>query len=191
MTRTRRQVLVAATATTVGLAGCLGGDGGRDDTETVETDAPETTAAATTEAPTETGGDGSSGAALEVAAHPTHGDVLVDGEGMTLYMFDNDERGAGASTCSGDCLDAWPPLTAEGDPAVGEAVAAGVTTFEREDGTTQVAANGWPLYYFASDEAPGDATGQGASDVWWVLDPSGEPIRATEEETESETGTDA
>jgi len=56
-------------------------------------------------------------------------------------------------------------------------VTAELTTYEREDGQTQVAANGWPLYYFANDETPGDTNGQGVGDVWWVLDPAGMPIR--------------
>jgi len=59
---------------------------------------------------------------------------------------------------------------------VGDGVSAELTTFEREDGSTQVAADGWPLYYFAPDEAPGDAKGQGVNDVWWVLAPDGTPV---------------
>ncbi|MFB6137242.1 MAG: hypothetical protein ABEJ42_02730 [Halobacteriaceae archaeon] len=55
---------------------------------------------------------------------------------------------------------------------------ADLTTFERADGDVQVAANGWPLYYYADDAAPGDATGQGAGDAWWVLAPDGTPRRS-------------
>jgi len=63
--------------------------------------------------------------------------------------------------------------------------------FEREDGDAQVAANGWPLYYYASDGDPGDVTGHGVRDVWWVLDPAGEPVRPTgETPTATATATD-
>ena len=50
-------------------------------------------------------------------------------------------------------------------------------TASRTDGSSQVTYNGWPLYYFAADSAPGDINGQGVNDVWWVVDPSGDAIR--------------
>jgi predicted lipoprotein with Yx(FWY)xxD motif len=104
------------------------------------------------------------------------GDVLVDTEGMTLYMFDPDAQGD--STCYDDCATAWPPLLVDGDPAAGDGVdAALLGTTERTDGTVQVTYNDWPLYYWAQDAAVGDATGQAVNDVWWVLDATGEPIR--------------
>lgn len=117
------------------------------------------------------------GATVRVRSHPDLGEILVGPDGRTLYMFDRDTRGAGASTCSGDCAGAWPPLTVDGEPTAGDGVTAELSTFERGDGSTQVAANGWPLYYFDDDEAPGDANGQGAGDVWWVLGPGGGPKR--------------
>jgi predicted lipoprotein with Yx(FWY)xxD motif len=50
-------------------------------------------------------------------------------------------------------------------------------TSPRTDGAEQVTYNGWPLYYFANDAAPGDTNGQGVNDVWYVIAPSGEVIR--------------
>ncbi|WP_440990780.1 COG4315 family predicted lipoprotein [Haloarchaeobius baliensis] len=177
MVRTRR-ALLGAVAGTLALAGCLGdGDGGGGGTTADQT----TTAPATTEMVTETtspatttaGGD----ATVAVRSHPDLGDVLVGPDGLTLYMFDQDERGAGASSCTGGCADAWPPLTVDGEAMAGAGVSATLSTFDRGDGSTQVAANGWPLYYYASDTDPGDATGQGVNDVWWVLAPDGSPVR--------------
>jgi len=129
-------------------------------------------------------------ATVAVREHPEYGDVLVDGDGMTLYMFDQDETDPPASVCSGGCASTWPPLTTEAEPTVGEAVTAAIDTFEREDGATQVAAGGWPLYGYASDTEPGDATGQGANDVWWVLAPDGTPQRATESSGSNGGGSD-
>ncbi|MFB6311925.1 MAG: hypothetical protein ABEH64_12190, partial [Salinirussus sp.] len=101
----------------------------------------------------------------------------------TLYMFDRDERGAEMSACTtSGCLNAWPPLTTDLSPTVGD-VSAPVSTFEREDGGTQIAVNGWPLYYYSGDDEPGDAMGQGSAGIWWVLGPDGTPIR--EEQTTS------
>jgi hypothetical protein len=38
--------------------------------------------------------------------------------------------------------------------------------------------DGWPLYYFAQDAAPGDVNGQGLNDKWYVVDPAGAAIGA-------------
>ena len=107
------------------------------------------------------------------------GEVLVDGDGMTLYLFDPDEQGE--STCYDDCADAWPPLIDE-DPVAGDGVdEALLGTTERDDGSLQVTYDGWPVYLWASDQEPGDATGQGVQDDWWVIDADGTPIRDTDD----------
>ena len=49
-------------------------------------------------------------------------------------------------------------------------------TITRDDGTTQVTYNGWTLYYFVDDAAPGDALGQGLGDVWFLVTSTGEAI---------------
>jgi predicted lipoprotein with Yx(FWY)xxD motif len=65
----------------------------------------------------------------------------------------------------------------QGAPAAGEGVdAALLGTITRDDGAMQVTYNGWPLYYFADDTAPGDANGQGLGDVWFLVSPTGEAI---------------
>ena len=55
----------------------------------------------------------------------------------------------------------------------GDGVTAELGTTERTDGTVQVTANGWPLYYWFEDEAAGDTKGQAVGDVWWVMGPDG------------------
>lgn len=103
------------------------------------------------------------------------GTILVDGKGMTLYLFTKDTQGSGRSTCSGACLAAWPPVT--GTPTAGAGVdKALLGTLTRSDSTTQATYNGWPLYYWAGDSAAGDTNGQGVQQVWWVLDPAGNAI---------------
>ena len=43
------------------------------------------------------------------------------------------------------------------------------TITRTDDGTIQVTYNGQPLYYWFKDANPGDMTGQGVSNVWWIV----------------------
>jgi predicted lipoprotein with Yx(FWY)xxD motif len=122
-------------------------------------------------------GGGQKAPTLEVASSDL-GDILVDSEGMTLYMFVPDQKKGGRPTCFGECAEAWPALTAAGQPTVGEGLdEAEVGTAPRKDGPAQVTYNDLPLYFFSGDKAAGDTQGQSLSDVWWVVSPSGQPVR--------------
>ena len=92
-----------------------------------------------------------------------------------MYVFDQDTQGSGESSCSGQCLAQWPPVTADAAPSL-DGVTGDVATITGTDGSTQVTLNGWPLYYYVGDEAAGDTTGQAVNDVWWVVGPDGEKI---------------
>lgn len=150
---------------TLGLAGCSSGSGSGGDPYSGDTGAEPSAPA---EEPAET---------AEVALMTTEsslGDIVVDGEGMTVYMFDNDTQGADASTCEGECADNWPAVTVDSETPEVEGVSGEVGTITGVDGEPQLTLNGWPLYYFVGDAAPGDVKGQGVNDVWWVLTPEGE-----------------
>jgi predicted lipoprotein with Yx(FWY)xxD motif len=99
------------------------------------------------------------------------GQTLTGENGMTLYIFKADTKDSGKSTCNGDCATNWPPYVLEADETLEQDSAAGgtVTMITRDDGTKQVAYNGWPLYYFAGDKAAGDANGQGLAEGKWVI----------------------
>lgn len=108
------------------------------------------------------------------------GHILVGTEGMTLYLFTNDEPGV--SNCYDQCAENWPPLLVEGMEVVGDPRLPGeLGTTERTDGTYQVTYNGWPLYYFAQDEAPGDVVGEGRGDVWYTLSPETAVVAESDE----------
>ena len=83
---------------------------------------------------------------------------------------------AGASTCTDDCLEAWPAIP--GPATAGDGVDASLlaTAARPDDGSEQATCDGWPLYTFAQDTAPGDVTGQGSGDVWYVLDATCTPV---------------
>jgi len=149
------------------LAGCVGDDADEaDDAGAVTDDADDGDGSGAGDETTET---------LGVYDHETHGEILVDGDGLALYLFDEDEQGTDVSACHDDCAASWPPLTVESEPEA--EIDAEVTTFERDDGEVQVAVDGWPLYYYAGDDEAGDGEGQGVNDVWWLLDGNGTPIR--------------
>lgn len=121
-------------------------------------------------------------ATVMVTENDTLGKILTDDKGMTLYLFTNDTQGtgdtAGTSNCYDKCAVNWPPLLTSGDAVAGEGANADLLgTTERKDGTSQVTYNGWPLYYWFQDKNPGDATGQGVGEVWYVLSPEGEMIK--------------
>ena len=114
-----------------------------------------------------------------IAAATPLGQVLVDSAGLTLYVVTTDKEGE--STCYGGCARTWPPLLTEAPPQAGQGVdAALLSTAERADGSVQVIYNGMPLYHYSQDNAPGDTNGQGVRDVWFVVDPSGSPLRSAE-----------
>lgn len=101
--------------------------------------------------------------------HGEYGEILADGEGMVLYLFTEDE--GSTSVCYDSCAENWPPLTVDGEPTLAAGVPGELGTTQRDDGSMQVTYNGMSLYYFAGDEGPGDANGQGIGDVWFVLQP--------------------
>ena len=104
---------------------------------------------------------------LQWRDHPDHGAILVDADGMTLYVFTNDEDGQ--SSCYGGCAENWPPYVVDGTPTAADDVTGQAGTTERDDGDLQVTYDGQPLYYWQGDGGPGDATGHGVNDVWFVV----------------------
>lgn len=92
--------------------------------------------------------------------------VLTGPDGMTLYTFDKDTAGSGKSVCNGPCATNWPPLTGTSAPQEGD-----YSLIERDDGTSQIAYKGKPLYYWAKDAKPGDRTGDGVNQVWHTATP--------------------
>jgi len=157
-------------------------------TEPAMTETGEATEPATTDTPaadeTATGGIPVTGeATVQVAESTDFGSILVDGEGMSLYVFLADIQDGGTSTCGDDdgCAAEWPPLASQGAPVAGDGVDETLLgTITRDDGTMQVTYNGWPLYLFAGDTAPGDTSGQGLDEfggLWFLVSPTGEAIQ--------------
>jgi len=162
---TKKLILIAAALALVAVA-CGGEDEGT--TETTAAPTTQATAAPTTEAPS----DDAPAASEVMIASSALGDILTDQDGNVLYLFLPDEQGP--SVCNDGCAAAWPPLF---DAVAGDGIDASLLgSATRDDGAEQVTYNGWPLYYYADDAAPGDVNGQGVNDVWFVLDAAGSAI---------------
>lgn len=115
---------------------------------------------------------------IAVANNARLGQIIVDGNGRTLYLFAADS--GTTSNCYGDCAGAWPPVIAHGTPQAGVGANASlIGTTTRKDGSLQVTYAGHPLYYWIADKNPGDATGQAQNNsggLWYVLSPAGAEI---------------
>lgn len=101
------------------------------------------------------------------------GMILTDGNGRTLYYYTRDQ--ANTSNCRDQCAQTWPPLLVAGQPTPDPGVTGMVGAITRPDGGRQVTYNELPLYYFVRDTQPGDATGEGVGNVWYVVRPDTRP----------------
>ncbi|MGN6662593.1 MAG: COG4315 family predicted lipoprotein [Solirubrobacterales bacterium] len=177
--------LAALAALAVVIAGCGGGSSTSSETSSSGSKKTASSASSTGTKGTGYGGGGenkstsseSSGTAAVVSlGHTKVGMVLVDSNGMTLYDFHKDK--GTTSSCYGACEQAWPPMTTEGKPTVGNGASASkLGTTERKDGTMQVTYAGHPLYTFVEDKKPGEANGNDTSAFgapWYALKGNGE-----------------
>lgn len=109
-----------------------------------------------------------SSAVLTIRKTPI-GYVLANANGYTIYWFAKDSRGSSHPACTGQCLLAWFPVTGQPVPATGVALDARLGCITRSGGTMQATYNGYPLYTFGSDSAPGMTNGNGSAGVWHVI----------------------
>lgn len=97
------------------------------------------------------------------------GPYLADSKGRTLYYFKKDSQGK--SACSGSCLEMWPAFYAKKISVPKKLNGKDFGMITREDGKKQATYKGYPLYYYRADSKPGDTTGQGANNLWYVVNP--------------------
>jgi len=120
-----------------------------------------------------TGGAGGAGTPGLSVASTSLGKVLVDRQGMTLYVLSADSTNT--STCSAQCLQFWPAAAPGGTQKV--SAATGHTT--TPDGTAIATVGGHPVYAFSLDHKPGDVNGEGISEfggTWYAASPTGQPV---------------
>lgn len=182
MKRNIALLLVAGTTGLAALTGCGSSASTGSTTTAAGAGATAASTAASSATSTVTAG-GSTATSSATSASPdvkttdsSLGTILVDGKGMSVYYYDKDTPNSGKSTCSGNCLAAWPAVKASSATPVVEGVTATVGTITRDDGSLQVTVNGLPIYLYAKDTKPGDVVGQAVGEVWWVVAPDGTKI---------------
>lgn len=123
------------------------------------------------------------------------GPFLTDAEGRTVYLFTKDTT-EGESACYDDCAAAWPPVPGEDGATLPPGIQGSLGTIARTDGSSQLAYNDIPLYYYSQDTEPGDTYGQDVHDVWYIVTPGmqfgdepHEGDETDEEEAAEENGT--
>jgi predicted lipoprotein with Yx(FWY)xxD motif len=116
------------------------------------------------------------GPKLKVVASD-YGRILANGRGRALYLFTSDH---GTPTCESDCAQAWPPYIVKSKPtAIGDAKQGKVGTIRRSDGRLQASYAGHPLYYYVSDNEPGEVLCQAVEEyggLWYVLRANGRAV---------------
>lgn len=185
--RTRTVAVVGPLLALVLIATACGSDGSSDTNSAAPSSTNATssdgiyggTTGTTAASGTSSGAAGvSTGATVAVSSDSNLGQILVDNDGRTLYLFEKDT--GTDSTCDNACAAAWPPLTTTGQPQAGDAAQQPLLgTSSRNDGSTQVTYDGHPLYYYQGDRQPGDVNGQGLDAFgaeWYVVSPSGQKV---------------
>jgi predicted lipoprotein with Yx(FWY)xxD motif len=97
------------------------------------------------------------------------GRVLASSHGLTLYYFTADKPGSGKSACAASCATAWPPLAAPVKAPASVHLPGPLGVITRPNGVKQVTLNGYPLYFYVGDKAPGQAAGNGIGGSWHVI----------------------
>lgn len=159
-------VLAGAAATAILVAACSSGSSSSSSAP------PASGSPSASSSPT---GGSASGSTTITTATASGKTFLTNGSGRAVYLWVKDT--GDASMCSGACSGAWPAVTTTGSVAAGgSAQASALGTITRSDGTKQVTYDKHPLYFFAGDSGPGQASGQGSNGFgakWWLVSPAG------------------
>jgi predicted lipoprotein with Yx(FWY)xxD motif len=122
---------------------------------------------------------GAGSTTVKTSAAGSLGRILVNGKGVTLYLFEKDAKNK--SRCSGSCATVWPPLIAKGHlRASGGVRGSHLGSIKRSDGKRQVTYFGHPLYTYVGDGGKaGRHAGQGLDQFgaeWYVLRTNGKKV---------------
>lgn len=169
-TRVLAATAVSVTFLTISLAGCGTSTvpGSAYAIATVSAMSSAVTSAPAVPASARRSASGGPSAVLTVRKTPI-GYVLADATGYTIYWDGNDPKGGSRPACTGSCLQVWFPVTGRPAAAKGGTLRAALGRITRPSGLVQATYNGYPLYTFARDSAPGMTNGNGSAGLWHVI----------------------
>lgn len=137
----------------------------------------------------------SPGTMFSVASVSGLGNVIVDGNGRTVYLLTSGATKNVTCDDASGCTKVWPDLPL---PAGTAAATAGsglqaslLSTMKLSDGETYPTYNGYLMYEYAGDHGPGQAHGQGIQSfggTWYVLNPAGTPVTTAQSSTSGSSG---
>ena len=103
------------------------------------------------------------------------GTVLVDQQGLTLYLLTKEE--GGKIMCTGSCASIWPPVVLPSGASSATGIAGVKSSLlgsvQLPDGSLEATYNGYPLHTYSGDSGPGQANGQAFQNVWFAVTSSG------------------
>ena len=120
------------------------------------------------------------GAKLQIR-HSARGNILVNGQGLTVFAFARDSRNHDSCVTISGCSSIWPMVTTIGTPRLGTGVRRSlVGTIALSTGARQVTYAGHPLYTYIGSSGPGDTSYVGLSQFggrWFALRSSGRVVK--------------
>lgn len=113
--------------------------------------------------------------------HTALGNILVNGEGLTVYAFTRDSRNHDRCATISGCTDIWPLVTTSGRPSLGAGVRRSlVRTIKLAGGARLLTYAGHPLYTYIASSGPGDISYVGVSQFggrWLALTATGHTVK--------------
>jgi predicted lipoprotein with Yx(FWY)xxD motif len=144
---------------------------------------------------TSTTGAAPKGITIAATDVPGVGTVLVNGDGMTLYLLSSEAGGKLTCTDDNGCTKVWPdtelPAGVTSATAGSGVDSSKLGTVKGASGSLYVTYAGWPLYTFSHDSASGQAHGEGIvsfGGTWKTLTPAGTPVEPTATGSSTTTG---
>ena len=112
-----------------------------------------------------------SGTTMADTATPAAGAMTTDTPAAGTTMTD--------TPAAGTTMDTTPTTDASmaGTPQADQIDMTKIGSVTLPDGTVQLTYNGWLLYHYSKDTAPGDTKGEGVASSWYLVSPSGDMIK--------------
>ena len=112
--------------------------------------------------------------------HTRLGTILVNGRGLTLYVFTRDARNRDRCASIRGCPSVWPLLATNGGTSAGAGVNRRLLGSIRVGHSRQVTYAGHPLYTYSGDAGPGNTAYVGFRQfggTWYALSPAGKLVK--------------